>query len=180
MAALWVSAPESSPGREALVEAEEARHDHRGGEPGHGADDRQRDGLDPALAQRLQELRTDRIADAEEEEQEQERLGGGRDGNLGDLADGETGEQRPGDGSEREPGELHAADQVAERDREEHGELGIGDRGNPLHAASEALVERGATRRAAPRVQIAGPSPAQVRSSTMTRPQSVSSVLLTA
>ena len=85
---------------------------------------------------------------------------------MRDLADGEAGQERTRDRPEGEVAELHAADEVAERDGEEDRELGIllEEACEPVHARLPA--DAGAA--------------AQVSISTITRPQSVSSVLLTA
>ena len=121
--------------------------------------------LHPALAQRLQELRADGIADAEQEQQEQERLGHRRDRHVRDLADGEAGQERSRDRPEGEFAELHPADEVAERDGQEDREFGVllEEACDPVHLGSRV---RGVA--------------AQVSISTITRPQSVSRVLLTA
>ena len=120
------------------IEAEDVGHDDHRPEAGHGADHRQEQRLHPALAQRLQELRADGIADAEEEEEEEEGLGHRRDRDVRELADGEAGQQRSRDRPEGELAELHAADEVAERDGQEHRKLGIllEEAGEPVHVGS--------------------------------------------
>jgi hypothetical protein len=68
----------------------------------------------------------DRIADPEEEQEEQEGLRHARDRHLGELADGEACNQRPGHRTKGNARDLDVAEDVADPDRQEDGELRIG------------------------------------------------------
>ena len=60
---------------------------------------RQRHRLQAILSDRLQELRTDRVADAEKKEQKQERFRHRRNRNVGELSDEYPGKEGASHGS---------------------------------------------------------------------------------
>ena len=76
-------------------------------------DDGQQHRLQPVALQRLHELRPDRVADAKQEQQEQEGLGHARNGHMRELPDQEAGKKRARDRAEAERPDLEAADPVA-------------------------------------------------------------------
>ena len=129
------------PGSKAGIETKGRGDDDCGEEPGHTYDHCEQHRPQPVSLQRLQELRSDRIADAEEKQEEQKRLRHCRDRDIGELADQDAGKKRAGDGSEAEASELYAADQVSDADRKEHGQLRILDQEllDPRHEAEPPL-----------------------------------------
>ena len=89
--------------------------------------DGQQHRLQPVALQRLHELRADRVADAEQEQQEQKGLGHARDGHRRKLPDEQAGEQRAGDRAKAERPEFEASDPVARGDHQEQRELRVAD-----------------------------------------------------
>jgi hypothetical protein len=74
------------PSCKAGIEHEYLGNENRSCEAGERHDDRQQHGLEPIALQRLHELRTDRVADPEQEQQKQEGFGHGRHRYMCELA----------------------------------------------------------------------------------------------
>ncbi len=87
-------------------------------------DQREQDLLRTVLAQPLEELRTDAVADCEQEQQEEGRLDRSRHLDA-ELTDRDGREQRRGDVAETEAGELLRSDPEADGEREEQRELRV-------------------------------------------------------
>ncbi|MNL28449.1 hypothetical protein D3C87_1500910 [compost metagenome] len=96
-------------------------------QPGHTDDDRKQYGLHAVPLQRLQELWPDRVADAEEEQEEQERFRHAGNRDIGELSDQDARKQRAGNRPEAEATDLEGADQISDADRKEDRKLGIFD-----------------------------------------------------
>jgi hypothetical protein len=93
--------------------------------PGRAHGDGEQGPAGAAALHRLEEIRPDRVADAEQEQQEQERLGGTGNRHLDHPAEQHADHQRPRHRAEAEAAELEAADPVAEPDDEEHRQLRV-------------------------------------------------------
>jgi hypothetical protein len=92
-----------------------------------GDHDCQKYRFQPVTLQCRDELRSDGIADAEQEEQEQERFGHPRDRHMGELPDEKAGKESARHRAEAERPDLEVADPVARADHQEKRELRIAD-----------------------------------------------------
>src|SRR5215467_13250753 len=126
MAALWLSAPDMSPAAKPGSSCRNLDED-RSREAGEAHDDGQQHRLEALALERLHELRTDRVADAEQKEQKEEGFGHARDGHMGELPDEQAGKERARDRAETERPDLEAADPVAGGDHQKQCELRVAD-----------------------------------------------------
>ena len=81
--------------------------------------DGQQHRLHPIALQRLHELRADRVADPEQEQQEQKGFGHARDGHMRKLTDKQAGEKSARHRAEAECPDFEASDPVARGNHQE-------------------------------------------------------------
>ena len=116
--------PRVEPRRVAEVVADELTDQDRDDQAEHALDGREERLRQSILRYAAHELRSDAVADGEEEHEEDRRLEGLRDGDP-DLSDQDPGQQRRGDRPQADAPELELAEVEPDREREEDRDLRV-------------------------------------------------------
>ena len=111
--------------RKSRIQPQHRRDSDGRSKAGEAHEDREQHRFQSIALHRQHELRTDRIADAEQEQQEQEGFGHAGDRHMREVADQQSGEKRARNRAEAECSDLEASDPVARGDYQEQRELRI-------------------------------------------------------
>jgi hypothetical protein len=111
--------------RETGIQLQQLSNDDRSSQAGHTDNDGQQYWLQTIPLYRLHKLWADRVADPEQEQQEEEGFGHARDGNMRELPDEQAREKRACHRAETEGANLEASDPVARSNDQKQRELRI-------------------------------------------------------